>query len=563
MQEIELVDITPDPNQPRKYYDEQALTELAESIRESGVLQPILVRPNPNGSTPYLLVCGERRYRASIYGGKFSIPAIIRELSDEEALQLQIVENLQRKDVHPMEEAVAFKSFMEGKNWSVDEVAKRVGKSDFYVRQRIKLNHLIEPFQQLFFQNKMTIKTALQIAATEAKIQQQIFEEEVDEDDLKNDRFVLEIGNWAWSKYHARLNNASFDLRDETLIPYMGSCLTCQFNSSVSNLFPDESENVKCSNIKCFSLKTAKAFEINLKIAQEDPTVVLVCSDYNPDKETKSLISKIEGVLDRSKFEEEDEPEKPEWEDYEGNNDTREEDQAEFEDAIEEYQEDLAKWKEKVASGAFIKAFVVGGSSKGKYIYIKLNKSIKASTSSTAETGTADVSTEITLAEIDAEIERIKEKERRSKQIDENKIWDDIKGHFNPHANASVLKEELNDLERRAIAAALYMKLNYTRQREFRKLFDCDDPLKIKTVDTTTFNQMCRFYMLDVLPPTAIYSGFNDHTKLALEVANKYFPGLVLQAEDNIKLKADKRIAKVEARIKELQDQKKKLKAKK
>lgn len=128
-QQIPLKDITPDPNQPRKFYDEQSMQDLTDSVRESGVLQPILVRKKAKGKG-YLLVCGERRYRASVavqtaFKTRDTIPAVIRELSDEEALQLQIVENLQRKDVHPMEEAVGFKSFIEGKNWSFEEIAKR------------------------------------------------------------------------------------------------------------------------------------------------------------------------------------------------------------------------------------------------------------------------------------------------------------------------------------------------------------------------------------------------------------------------------------------------------
>jgi ParB family chromosome partitioning protein len=104
---ILLDDIHPDPNQPRKYYDALAMEELTQSVKEKGVLQPVLIRPNGNG---YILVCGERRYRASKEAGLTDIPAVIRQLTDDEALELQIIENLQRKDVNPMEEGTAFQN---------------------------------------------------------------------------------------------------------------------------------------------------------------------------------------------------------------------------------------------------------------------------------------------------------------------------------------------------------------------------------------------------------------------------------------------------------------------
>ena len=130
LKEVLIKDIHPDPNQPRRFYDEQAMDELTESIKDSGVIQPIVIRPNGKG---YIIVCGERRYRAALsvnaaFKDRNTIPAVIRNLSDEEALQLQIVENLQRKDVHPMEEAVAFKSLLEKKQWSVNEIAPLLQK---------------------------------------------------------------------------------------------------------------------------------------------------------------------------------------------------------------------------------------------------------------------------------------------------------------------------------------------------------------------------------------------------------------------------------------------------
>jgi ParB family chromosome partitioning protein len=183
MKHLALSEIKPDPNQPRKYYDETAMKELVDSVKEKGVLQPILVRPAKSGKG-YTLVCGERRYRAamSVHSDnitKSTIPAVIRELNDEEALELQIIENLQRKDVHPLEEAVAFKSLLDhGKE--VKEVAARVGKSEFYVRQRMKLNALSKEWQKVFYAGRLSITTALTVALFDAKNQAELFKSDAD-----------------------------------------------------------------------------------------------------------------------------------------------------------------------------------------------------------------------------------------------------------------------------------------------------------------------------------------------------------------------------------------------
>lgn len=131
---LKLAHITPSPTNPRKTFDEDTIDELAKSIFEKGVISPIMVRPL--GKETYELVCGERRYRASLsvhaeHKDRNTIPAYIRDMSDDEALELQITENLQRKDVHPMEEAAAFKTLVE-RNHPAEEISNRLGKSVYF-----------------------------------------------------------------------------------------------------------------------------------------------------------------------------------------------------------------------------------------------------------------------------------------------------------------------------------------------------------------------------------------------------------------------------------------------
>ncbi len=134
---LNLNEIEPNREQPRKRFDEEALTQLAESIREHGVLQPLLVKPQPSGS--YLLVAGERRWRAARMAGLTEVPVIIRELSEQEAMEIALIENLQREDLNPIEEAQGYKELMDSFGFTQDQVAKRVGKSRSAVANALRL----------------------------------------------------------------------------------------------------------------------------------------------------------------------------------------------------------------------------------------------------------------------------------------------------------------------------------------------------------------------------------------------------------------------------------------
>ncbi len=124
---LRISEIEPNRDQPRKDFDEQALAELSQSIMQFGVLQPILVRPLIEGG--YQIVAGERRYRASLMAGLTEIPAVIRELSDNETMELALIENLQREDLSPIEEAKGYKTLIETYSLSQEQVAQTVGKS--------------------------------------------------------------------------------------------------------------------------------------------------------------------------------------------------------------------------------------------------------------------------------------------------------------------------------------------------------------------------------------------------------------------------------------------------
>ncbi len=139
---IKISQIEPNRSQPRRSFDEEALQELSESIRAHGVLQPILVRPQIYGG--YQIVAGERRYRASRMAGLTEIPAIVRELSDSETMQIALIENLQRQDLSVLEEAKGYRSLMDDYGFSQEDVARTVGKSRSAVANILRLLGLPE-----------------------------------------------------------------------------------------------------------------------------------------------------------------------------------------------------------------------------------------------------------------------------------------------------------------------------------------------------------------------------------------------------------------------------------
>ena len=159
IREVPVARILPNPAQPRLSYEEDSLTELADSIREHGVLQPILVRPVGNS---YELIAGERRWRASRMAQRESIPAIVVEFDDETALEVSIIENLQREDVSPLEEASMFRK-MTDLGYSVRQLAQKIGKDKGYVENRMRLADAPPEIRELVSVRKDTLSHAYEL----------------------------------------------------------------------------------------------------------------------------------------------------------------------------------------------------------------------------------------------------------------------------------------------------------------------------------------------------------------------------------------------------------------
>jgi ParB family chromosome partitioning protein len=154
LQEIPVSDIRPNPNQPRAYFDEEALVSLTASIRELGILQPVLVRPATEGH--FELIAGERRWRAAKRAGLQTVPALVRTVEDAGALEQALVENLHREDLNALEEAAAYQQLMEDFQLTQEQVALRVGKSRSAITNTLRLFQLPPSVQKLVAERKLT-----------------------------------------------------------------------------------------------------------------------------------------------------------------------------------------------------------------------------------------------------------------------------------------------------------------------------------------------------------------------------------------------------------------------
>jgi len=164
VREIEVARIRPNPNQPRVQFDEEALDELAESIRLRGVLQPILLRPE---GEDYMIIAGERRWRAAQRARLHAIPAIVREIDESTTSELALIENIQRQDLNPLEEAEGYRQLIERHGHTQDEVGRIVHKSRSHVANLLRLLDLPELIKQLLLKGDLSMGHARAVATAE------------------------------------------------------------------------------------------------------------------------------------------------------------------------------------------------------------------------------------------------------------------------------------------------------------------------------------------------------------------------------------------------------------
>ena len=179
---LRISEIEPNRNQPRKEFDENALSDLAQSISQHGLLQPLLVRPLPMGG--YQIVAGERRYRACRMAGLTEVPVTIRELTDTQTMEIALIENLQREDLSAIEEALGYKTLMEEHGFSQEEVATSVGKSRPAVANALRLLKLPESVLEYLREDKISAGHARALLMLSSEEEMLVLAEEIYKNDL-------------------------------------------------------------------------------------------------------------------------------------------------------------------------------------------------------------------------------------------------------------------------------------------------------------------------------------------------------------------------------------------
>ena len=212
---VALANIQPSSYNPRKHFDETSLAELAESIRRQGVLQPIGVRPLADIDRMEI-VFGERRYRAALMAELAEIPAVILHVSDETAAEMAVTENLQRKDVTPIEEANAYQKLMESGRYDVQSLAVQFGKNENYIRTRLKFVSLIPEIAELLEKDEITISVASEICRYGTDIQKEVYYRHLeDSDSMLYDSWrglkAADVAKFIERDFTTDLNHYAFD----------------------------------------------------------------------------------------------------------------------------------------------------------------------------------------------------------------------------------------------------------------------------------------------------------------------------------------------------------------
>ena len=331
---VALANVQPSSYNPRKNFDGESLAELAESIRQQGVLQPIGVRPTEENR--FEIVFGERRFRASLMAGLEEIPAIVMEISDEQAEEMAVTENLQRKDVTPIEEANAYQRLLESGRHDVQSLAVQFGKNESYIRTRLKFVSLIPEIAQLLEQDEITISVASEICRYGEDIQRKVYETHLKEGVQYNSwrgMKASEVAKKIEQQYTADLARYSFD---KTL------CLSCPHNTNNMMLFC-EGGCGNCANRTCLAeMNAAYLTEKAVQFMEQYPVVSLCHQEYNYNETVVERLTAMGYEVECLKTYATaypKTPEAPEKEEY-GTSE-------EYEEAYKEYEQDFSDYMEQ------------------------------------------------------------------------------------------------------------------------------------------------------------------------------------------------------------------------
>lgn len=287
---LPLQDIAIGNTNPRKVFDTEALKELSRSILEKGILQPLLVRPFEGG---YQLVCGERRLKAATLAKLTEVPVQVRELNDDEVLEVQLIENLEREDVHPLQEAGTLQQMLDTERYTLADLASKLAKSETFIIQRLSLNQLIKPWKEAFLKEHINLAKALIVARLTREGQKELAQNAMDHVGCIKSKAALE--RYIERNVSRRLEMVPFDTKDETLVKKAGSCTGCPKRSGANTkLFPDIDYKDRCCDAKCFELKLQAHLMAQVKAIIHEAKPIQLLYTPNSAEPPAALVNLLE-----------------------------------------------------------------------------------------------------------------------------------------------------------------------------------------------------------------------------------------------------------------------------
>lgn len=270
----------------RKRFDLEALQRLSANVKQVGILQPILVRPvKPTANDPqhFEIVAGERRFRAAILAELPLVPVLVRALSDAEAAEIQLLENVQREDPHPLEEAEGYQLLMLNHGYDADQLAERVHKSRAYIYGRLKLCALSLEAREAFLDDKVSASTALLIAriptfGLQNKALAEILAPQHNGEPMSYRQAATVIAQ----RYTLDLSIAPFDVKDAKLLADAGNCTKCSKRTgNQPEIYADAKSANVCTDPNCFAEKKAAHYQRLIVIANKTKLPILEGADAN------------------------------------------------------------------------------------------------------------------------------------------------------------------------------------------------------------------------------------------------------------------------------------------
>ncbi|MWW26028.1 ParB/RepB/Spo0J family partition protein [Algibacter lectus] len=552
VQELGVGRIIPDPMQPRKTFNEEALRQLSESIEEHGVLQPITVRKS---GKDYVIVMGERRYRASKLAKKKTIPSIVREYDNNDVLEIQIIENLQRQDVAPTEEAEAV-AFLSEK-YSPTEISKRLGRTENFVRQRLKLAGLIEGFKGFVRNGEMTISLGVGVALFEPEEQQMMLE--TMGEDFNAHQINQMIKNQTYD-----LEKAPFDVDDEKLITKVGACTTCPFNAAnQGNLFGDG--KMVCTKSACYETKKSKSF-LNLieKSKKENVLLIPEIRKYWANDDNNQLIIsqlakkglKVYLLDDVEIIEEPIEPTieaiKTEYQHYDYSEDEL---KVELEEAIQNYEEELKTYNSAKENG-FVNGIMFHPKTYvHKAIFVKIVEDSKTENSTYSEPLANRKMAECSPEE---QIVKVNERETRKRHIEHNKEFEDMVQMIR-QTDYIDKKKSLSVDEMVAFSLTLYENnVDYIgRQKHFSKLLgNTSKKTDVETVENfkKNFKKETFYKLIRYILTKQVHFGESNHVNSLTNISfynamQGYYKSKIANIEKGYVEERKKREARLKERV--------------